>query len=361
MSGFDIFADACTPGSTGIRGDRAASVRHRLLELHALDLRDGKEGEHREARKKHQTAFHEGRSRSAEAVQLRREMTEGRKKLVDLGLEGIAPEALDRLPAGSVVLEFGFTLAKKFLSRDDQVFYAIDNPVRKEWVFGIPMTAGSSWKGNLRMAAVENLMAHAADPEKAGRERAALVDIFGDEKGDEPGEENLESPQMAAVLDKYLGKKATRRVPAGQAPEPEESSRKGRLRLLPTYYDRVELDMINPRNRITRAGTQPIAMEVVPAGAKGRFGAIYIPFDLLGRDEPTVVAEVKRDWGLILSALYRMLRVSGFGAKKSSGNGKASEAIEGFRLECRLEGFGAFQATKLSELKGIAESLGVSR
>ena len=55
-------------------------------------------------------------------------------------------------PAFSFVIQFTFTLAQSYISRDEQNFYIIDNPVRKDKIFGLPYVAPSSWKGSLRAA-----------------------------------------------------------------------------------------------------------------------------------------------------------------------------------------------------------------
>jgi len=57
-----------------------------------------------------------------------------------LGLETGAPD-LTLLPPGSWFLQFTFTLAKPWMSKDDDPFYVTEsvNPVRKDKVFKVPM------------------------------------------------------------------------------------------------------------------------------------------------------------------------------------------------------------------------------
>src|SRR5207245_11544935 len=59
---------------------------------------------------------------------------------------------LTLLPAYSFVIQFTFTLAQPYISHDEQDFYIIDNPVRKDKIFGLPYIASTSWKGSLRAA-----------------------------------------------------------------------------------------------------------------------------------------------------------------------------------------------------------------
>lgn len=52
------------------------------------------------------------------------------------------------LPLYSFFIQFTFTLAQPYISRDEQDFYIIDNPVRKDKIFGLPYVASTSWKGS---------------------------------------------------------------------------------------------------------------------------------------------------------------------------------------------------------------------
>jgi len=41
-------------------------------------------------------------------------------------------------------------LEKPYVSKDENEFYIIDNPIRKEKIFGLPYVTPSTWKGSLR-------------------------------------------------------------------------------------------------------------------------------------------------------------------------------------------------------------------
>lgn len=56
-----------------------------------------------------------------------------------------------RLPASYLALRVDFELLTWY-SKDDRVFHVLDNPVRKDRVFGMPFMAAASWKGMLRWA-----------------------------------------------------------------------------------------------------------------------------------------------------------------------------------------------------------------
>lgn len=315
-----------------------------LVLMHGNDARRGGDTSTGLAKVAHGTAVHQRNG----VNRFTRELV-NHGLLRELGLIGVDESGLG-LPDWAVAVQFDFRLAKNFLSRDDSAFYPIDNPVRKEKVFKIPMMAGSSWKGNLRSSAVDELLG-LTGRDQAIERRLKLAALFGDEKGSD--DEEGAHKNLRAFLDRFLGEKfgagavqefeSKYREQFGDAEdEREEGRHKGRIRCLSTFFDAIETDVINPRSRKTRAGTLPIPMEVVPPGARGRFTAIYFPFDLLGEEHQTILSEEQGDWELLGRALYRMFRISGFGAKKSSGCGKAEEPISGFLL--RKTGTGIVKA-----------------
>lgn len=254
-----------------------------------------------------------------------------------LGLITPNPVCMDVLPEFSALIKFPFVLSKSYLSKDDEAFHIIDNPVRKDRVFQVPMVASTSWKGRLRWAATEQLAdrgrAQTTDEvEKFALERLRLTRLFGDEKGEEPG--NIQA--LARFLDEAGGKKAAAlyrqmvrayvRVSTNN-PMPHYA---GRLSFFPTFFNRMDLDVINPHVRERKVGTVPILMECVPKGARGEFALLYIPFDRSGAGEADpersfkpLGQEVMEDMALITAALQAMFTIYGFGAKTSSGFGLA--------------------------------------
>ncbi len=191
---------------------------------------------------------------------------------------------LDILPPYSVFIQFAFTLAKPYLSRDENLFYIIDNPVRREKVFGRPYVAASSWKGSLRAALCQ--LGHCEDDEQIRR-------LFGNERG----------------------------------VEAQDWLRSGRLHFYPTFFDKVGLEVINPHDRKTRVGKNPILFESVPKGTSGCFTLLYVPFDLVGKDLGETGKQAAKDLKLICKGLHALFTVYGFGAKASSGFGAADDKI----------------------------------
>ena len=209
---------------------------------------------------------------------------------------------LDIFPPYSFFLTFAFTLAKPFISRDDEVFYICKNPVKKDKIFKVPMISGSSWKGNMRWSVGKQLEID-NDIGRKLKKRMQLLRLFGNE--------NESEKIYKAVLNETN----------------KEGLRKGRLNFYSTFFDSIRLEVINPHNRKTKAGTLPIYIESVPEGTKGIFSLLYVPFDLMGRPETEIRAQAANDLRMVAQGLNDMFTLYGFGAKTSSGYGVAEETL----------------------------------
>lgn len=213
---------------------------------------------------------------------------------------------LNLLPTGSWLLQFDFTLAKPYISHDDTPSYIIDNPVSTDRVFGLPLIRPSSWKGNLR-SALRQLKSWTDDqPELAG--------LFGNPKG------------------------------------AEDDFRSGRLECYPTFFYRVGLEIINPHDRKRRVGKNPILFECVPAGARGTFSLLYVPFDLIGKPEGEIRKQAAEDLELVAEGISALMLTYGFSAKRTSGYGTAKDEIEG-KLQTRAG------EKSLKSLKNLAQEV----
>lgn len=195
---------------------------------------------------------------------------------------------ISALPLYSFMIRFKFKLAKPYLSHDDKVFYPEDNSLRKEKVFKLPMISPSSWKGNLRAA----LRVELADNDPA------MVRLFGSLKQEET-----------------------------------ESLHSGRLVIYPSFFKKLGREVINPHNRVTKAGRKeraPIFFEVVPVDSgESNFTLLYIPcLYINGRETKDLKVEVKEDLSLVAKGLREMLLNYGFSAKKTSGYGAAENDIK---------------------------------
>lgn len=199
------------------------------------------------------------------------------------------------LPPYSFFIQFTFTLAQPYISRDEQDFYIIDNPVRKDKIFGLPYVASTSWKGSLRAA-----LWHSEDKEKSD----SIRHLFGNEKG---------------------------------AEDPKDFQ-SGCLYFYPTFFTSKSLEIINPQDRRLRVGKNPIPFESVPTDTSGVFTLLYIPFDLIGKDEQETRNQIGRELQIVAKGLQAMFRTHGFGAKTNSGFGLARESLQDMLLEIRATG-----------------------
>jgi len=159
-------------------------------------------------------------------------------------------------------------------------FYIIDNPVRKDKVFKLPMVAPTGWKGALRHALWQ--LGH--------REDKPIRRLFGETRADNTG-------------------------------------RSGRLHFYPTFFNKIGLEIINPHDRVRRVGKNPILFECVPQDAQGTFTLLYVPFDRIGQDDAETRAQVAKDLTLLAKGLQAMFTLYGFGAKTSSGFGLAEDKV----------------------------------
>jgi len=254
-----------------------------------------------------------------------------KEMLTVLGLnnphETVSPSLpnLSIFPKGSWAIQVNFTLKKPYISKDDVDFYIIDNPVKKEWVFKVPYVSPSQWKGALRAAMTMELANWWLGLEKADRKkhknqkefvkrRLQLARLFGNEKG-----VLVDDKRFEAYLDTVAGSKHLNRWY-------RRSLRflcsrtgfiQGSLHFYPTFFDRIGLEVINPHDRKTGAGKQPIYFECVPAGTPGIFTLLYVPPANI--DEDTAKADLKA----VAKGVQVMLTQYGFGAKTSSGYGVA--------------------------------------
>jgi CRISPR-associated protein Cmr2 len=276
-----------------------------------------------------------------------------KQRLEQLGLWKPNPPDFAALPAHSAFLQFQFTLASPYISRDDEIFHINDNPVRKDKVFKAPMVAGSAWKGNLRWTAIHLLTLRWHETQDAGQLAAGrfrLTLLFGDEVGEG------ENRGLAPYLDKLSGEAADlyRQQIRAHFPPPDSPSvpnHAGRVRFYPTFFDRISLEVINPHDRATRAGKQPIYFESVPVGAGGVFSLLYVPF------ETVTEADAREDLALVAEAIREMMLTYGFSAKKSSGFGEAADEIEGQMVTTN----GSQPVSKLSTLANAVASTPLSQ
>ncbi|MFV9690419.1 MAG: hypothetical protein ACNY01_05560 [Desulfobacteria bacterium] len=251
-------------------------------------------------------------------------------------------------PSGSWAINFNFKLQKPYLSKDDIDFYIIDNPIRKEWVFKVPYIAPGQWKGALRAAMVQQLTEWWSDlnndkqhtdkySEKFVNWRIQLTRFFGNEK-----EVGLDEKEPDACLDKVGGKNLARKYREQLNSLTNTRFFTGQLHFYPTYFTRIGLEVINPHDRETGAGSQPIYFESVPAGAEGVFTLLYVPVDRIGKVDVGIDKRSADNIYQVAEGLRLMLTEYGFGAKTSSGFGVAEDDVDDGSLVLNAEGIEFF-------------------
>ncbi len=183
-------------------------------------------------------------------------------------------------------LEINFTLQSPWYSKDDRPFHVLDNPVRKDRVFGVPFMSAASWKGLLRWACrmqeglFQHLETHTLQMED-WNDPAWITHLFGNER------------------------------------DQQEDFQSGALVFYPTWFDKVGFEVINPHDRSTRAGTQPIYYEVVPVGTQGTLRLLYAP-------QPGEIAIQPGDFlDKLLDSIKELLETYGISAKRTAGWGAA--------------------------------------
>jgi len=219
-----------------------------------------------------------------------------------------------RLPDSSwLALEVTFTLETPWYSKDDRPFHVLDNPLRKDRVFGVPYMSAASWKGLLRWACrtQAGLLGYLEQHDgklDGWQDPAWIVHLFGNEKGE------------------------------------AEDFQRGALAFYPTWFSRIGIEVINPHSRRTRAGTQPICYEVVPVGTRGTLRLLYAPLPgAVARDKVKPGEAIER----LLEAVQALLTTYGISAKRTAGWGTASVS----RWTARRHGQTPIQATTLADFK----------
>ncbi|HEC91635.1 MAG TPA: hypothetical protein ENI51_01355 [Candidatus Atribacteria bacterium] len=194
------------------------------------------------------------------------------------------------LPKYSFAIQFKFKLAKPYISKDDREFYILDNPVKKEWVFKIPMVSPSTWKGNLRWI-IRKIKRLTDEPFVSDDDQ--LIRLFGNERE-------------------------------------EENTQQGCLIFYPTFFYNIGVEVINPHDRKVKAGKWPIFIEVVPEDTKGTFTLVYVP--QFGEDPSEVKENAKQDLDKVVKAIKAMMFEYGFSAKKGSGYGIIKDELNSCQL-----------------------------
>ncbi|GBD31892.1 hypothetical protein HRbin33_00853 [bacterium HR33] len=280
------FADGCTTWFA-VNALRAAECEARLKDEGDKNRKEQLEQKKRE---------HERAKNDARRCYMERAVQRPLALPQDLRLDPWPPQLLNR---ARLAMEVEFELLTSWYSKDDRLFHVLDNPVRKDKIFGVPYMAAASWKGMLRWAC--RMQAGLREHLEQGKrfedwnDPDWILHLFGNEKGE------------------------------------EKKFHEGALVFYPTWFDKIGFEVINPHHRSRRAGTQPIYYEVVPGrrpsendestyeeGGKGRLRLLYAPW-------PGMKGTMRlADWlPSFLQAIEDLLTQYGISAKRTVGWGTA--------------------------------------
>jgi len=259
-------------------------------------------------------------------------------------LSGIIPEnelnkTVQKLLPYSFILQVKIKLTSPYFSHDDDDFYLIQNPCLKEKVYKVPMVRGSGWKGAIARAGKElvenkisNIISYARIFGLGSDEFRKLFDSLERKKESmmsdifrfllfELGVKLIKDKLEKNKVVKFLKEKTIATLEREKGKYAFVQVHKGRAIFYPTYFNRLSLEIINPHNRKTRAGTNPIHYEVVPKETAGTLQIIYIPFDaVLSKDEDTK-KQVKKDIEFLTKCVEKVAGI-GIGAKEKLGWGR---------------------------------------
>jgi len=223
---------------------------------------------------------------------------------------------LELFPVGSFVIQFKFRLAEPYFSRDENDFYFIDNPIRRDKLLQLPVIAATGWKGNFSSAL-----------------------------------HHIEHERSNPVVQRLLGNDK----------KEKQAFHAGRLHFYPTFFEKTGLEVINPHDRQSNAGTIPIFFETVPPGTPGYFTLVYIPI----YNQPSAhlpvsakhsLLEVSEDLKMTTAGLCAMFRKYGFSAKKTSGFGLADEKIEEASIKLKKPAQSKVEPPEINSFAGLEKA-----
>lgn len=201
-----------------------------------------------------------------------------------LGFSSPKPELLDGLPDGSILIKVDVKLLSPYYSRDDLGFYPTENMLKRHRVFDTPYLSASGIKGLLRWA-------HAMVTRNT--------------------EDDFYSRQLYGT-DEMPGQDFASLYPDSSTGG--NTAIQGALYSYPLFWSgNVGLEVINPQNRESGSGTNPIKYETVKPGAMGTL--YFLLADLPGRCRADELLPK------FLADLEYLLTFGGLSAKSSAGWG----------------------------------------
>ncbi len=252
--------------------------------------------------------------------------------------------------------KFSLKLISNLYTASENKFYSIDNQFAKEKPTGLLVFRGSSLKGALRRAAIDNLESKLIEKNYGDKlskysdkkeediikeetqgevdrfffnDRTQLVKLFGNERDIRwftfktllatGGIKDVS--KMADILERIS--RAFEKYLINKKIVNSEGVCRGRLIFPNLYFKKVALDVITPLKRDKRTpALGPIHYEVIPSGEELQGTIIWFPFDLIANGQFEKIEKAwKKDKEIIKNAFEKLQKI-GIGAKTKSGWGR---------------------------------------
>jgi len=135
----------------------------------------------------------------------------------------------------------------------------------------------------------------------------------------------------------------------------------GCLFTYPTFFDQIEIELINPHDSVRRVGTQPIHLEMVPAGSQGLFRLFYlqhVPLTL----QNTLPDEIARaDLKALTESIQVLFLELGISAKRTSGHGQVQTEFPSKKGRIVYKFDQEVQTSEIQNFNALATSINTER
>ncbi len=211
-----------------------------------------------------------------------------------------------------------------------------------------------SWKGNLRWSMMKIHLENVINnPILFAEKRFRHTLLFGTEKGLQDEKKGWSkylnkicSKAQNLYFDKLKDKFGSKNL----------TQLSGMLSFYPTFWDKIDLEVINPHNRQNKTGTNPIYYEVVPKGSRGFFSILYLPTYWLEQSEKNL--DIMNDLKMIVESIKEMMLKYGFSAKKSNDYGLIKNSWNKEKSLLTIKGFiEKEQFSNFTELENLLEKV----
>jgi CRISPR/Cas system CMR subunit Cmr6 (Cas7 group RAMP superfamily) len=211
-------------------------------------------------------------------------------------------DALAGFPKYSARLLLEFSLVTPLLTRDDEPFYLLDNPARKDHIFGCPFLSAAAIKG-LSADAYQRAFPAKTDWKDLGKNDSERTHAYR--------LQDTSALRLFGLAD-------------DGADNGETPSQIGQLHFSPAWFSKIQFIVLNPRNAETARGKDPIQMEAIAPEQKSTIEVVY--FNPNGSEQ--IVREDLARWLMSIAHWWSAL---GLGAKRLAGYGQIK--IEGVKLQ----------------------------